>query len=81
MANAMGAKVLGLHVATPAWTSGPYCDRGLCVHRYEEASLQFKGKPAAQLPWGTRIHASGLMGLITAEDAVAAFERYVGSIA
>ena len=77
MANAMGAKVLGLHAATPAWTSGPYSDRRFCVDRYEEAALRFKGKPAAQLPWGTRIHAPGVMDLITAADAIEAFERYI----
>ena len=77
MANAMGAKVLGLHAATPAWTSGPYSDRRFCVDRYEEAALRFKGKPAAQLPWGTRIHAPGVMDLITAADAIEAFERCV----
>ena len=79
MANAMGAKVLGLHAATPAWTSGPYSDRRFCVDRYEEAALRFKGKPAAQLPWGTRIHAPGVMDLITAADAIEAFERYINS--
>jgi len=77
MANAMGAKVLGLHAATPVWTSGPYSDRRFCVDRYEEAALRFKGKPAAQLPWGTRIHAPGVMDLIAAADAIEAFERFV----
>jgi len=81
MANAMGVPVLGLHAATPAWGSGPYSDRRWCVDCYEEAALRFKGKPAAQLPWGTRIHEPGVMDLITPEAVIAAFERFVGRVA
>ena len=79
MANAMGVPVLGLHAATPAWGSGPYSDRRWCVDRYDEAALRFKGKPADQLPWGTRIHEPGVMDLITPEAVIAAFEGFLAS--
>lgn len=76
IANAMGTKVLGLHAATNPLRSGPYSDRRWCVDRYDDAARKFRGKPAADLKWGTRIEAEGVMDLITVGDAVAAFERF-----
>lgn len=75
IANAMGAKVLGLHAATNPARSGPYSDRRFCVDRYDDAARKYLGKSADALPWGTRIERDGLMDLITVEDAIAAFER------
>ena len=76
IANAMGTKVLGLHAASNPNRSGPYSDRRFCVDRYDDAARKFRGKPAAELKWGTKIEAEGVMDLVTVEDAVAAFERY-----
>lgn len=76
IANAMGTKVLGLHAATNPHRSGPYSDRRWCVNRYDDAARNYRGKPASELKWGTKIEAEGVMDLITVEDAVAAFERF-----
>ena len=76
IANAMGTKVLGLHAATNPDRSGPYSDRRFCVDRYDDAARKYRGKPANELKWGTKIEAEGVMDLITVEDAIAAFERY-----
>jgi heptosyltransferase I len=76
IANAMGTKVLGLHAATNPHRSGPYSDRRFCVDRYDAAARTYRGKPASELKWGTKIEADGVMDLIKVEDAVAAFERY-----
>ncbi|PNS08283.1 glycosyltransferase family 9 protein [Solilutibacter silvestris] len=77
IANAMGAKVLGLHAASNPARSGPYSDRRYCVDRYDDAARKFLGKPAAELKWGTKIEREGVMDLVTVDDAIAAFERYV----
>ena len=77
IANAMGAKVLGLHAASNPLRSGPYSDVRYCVDRYDDAARKFLGKPASELKWGSKIEFDGVMGLITVEDAIAAFERYV----
>jgi heptosyltransferase I len=79
IANAMGTKVLGLHAATNPHRSGPYSDRRFCVDRYDDAARKYRGKPAAELKWGTRIEAEGVMDLVTVEDAIAAFERFRAS--
>jgi len=77
IANAMGTKVLGLHAATNPRRSGPYSDRRYCVDRYDDAARMFRGEPASALKWGTKIESPGVMDLVTVDDAIAAFERYV----
>jgi heptosyltransferase I len=77
IANAMGTKVLGLHAASNPARSGPYSDRRYCADRYDDAARKYLGKPAAELKWGTKIEHDGVMDLISVEDGIAAFERYV----
>ncbi|MFC5569537.1 glycosyltransferase family 9 protein [Lysobacter yangpyeongensis] len=77
IANAMGVKVLGLHAASNPARSGPYSDRRYCADRYDDAARKYLGKPAAELRWGTKIEHESVMDLVTVDDAIAAFERYV----
>lgn len=77
IANAMGTKVLGLHAASNPARSGPYSDRRFCVDRYDDAARRFLDRPASELRWGTKIERPGVMDLVSVEDAIAAFERYV----
>jgi len=77
IANAMGTKVLGLHAASNPHRSGPYSDRRYCVDRYDEAARKYLGKPADALAWGTKIEFDEVMELVTVDDGIAAFERYV----
>jgi len=76
IANAMGTKVLGLHAASNPRRSGPYSDVRFCVDRYDDAARKYRGRPAAELKWGTKIEHDGVMDLVTVEDGIAAFERY-----
>ncbi|CAM0998481.1 ADP-heptose--LPS heptosyltransferase [Rhodanobacter sp. Root179] len=73
MANAVGTKVLGLHAASNPDRSGPYSDRRWCVNKYDEAARKYLGKPAGDLPWGSKIEKPGVMDLISVSDVV---ERY-----
>ena len=77
IANAMGTRVLGLHAASNPARSGPYSDRRYCVDRYDDAARRFRHRPAAELAWGTKIEHEGVMDLVTVDDAIAAFERFV----
>ena len=77
IANAMGAKVLGLHAASNPLRSGPYSDVRYCVDKYDEAARKFLGKDAGELKWGTKIEFDGVMDLVGTADAIDAFERYV----
>ncbi|MBS0566589.1 MAG: glycosyltransferase family 9 protein [Proteobacteria bacterium] len=76
MANAVGTKVLGLHAASNPDRSGPYSDRRWCVDRYDAAARKFKGKPAADLPWGTKIEYPGVMELIETEAVTERFDSF-----
>lgn len=76
IANAMGTKVLGLHAASNPRRSGPYSDVRFCVDRYDDAARKCRGRPAAELKWGTKIEHDGVMDLVTVDDGIAAFERF-----
>ncbi len=81
IANAMGTAVLGLHAASNPHRSGPYSTVRYCVDRYDDAARRYKGKPAAELKWGTKIEHDGVMELVTVDDGIAAFERFRGDVA
>ena len=77
IANAMGTKVLGLHAASNPARSGPYSDRRYCVDRYDDAARKYLGRPADALKWGRKIEHEGVMDLVSVDDAIAAFERFI----
>ena len=74
MANTVGMKVLGLHAASNPKRSGPYSDLRWCVDKYDEASRKYFGKPANEIPWGSKIERPGVMDLIAIDDVVERFE-------
>jgi heptosyltransferase I len=80
IANAMGTAVLGLHAASNPQRSGPYSTVRYCVDRYDDAARRYRGKPAAELKWGTKIEHDGVMELVTVDDGIAAFERFRGDL-
>jgi len=70
MATTVGTPVIGLYAATNPARSGPYLSRPWCVDRYEAAARKFMGRPAAELPWTTKIEQPGVMDLITPPDVI-----------
>jgi heptosyltransferase I len=80
MANAVGARILGLHAASNPARSGPYCDRRWCVDRYDDAARKYLHKPAAEIPWGSKIEYPGVMDLVTVDDVVERLESYARSL-
>jgi len=81
IANAVGAKVLGLHAASNPQRSGPYSDRRWCVDRYDAAARKFRGKAAAELPWGTKLEYPGVMELIETDAVIERFEAFAREFA
>ncbi len=84
MANAVGAKVIGLHAASNPARSGPYSDRRWCVDRYDAAARKFLRQSAREIPWGTKIEYPGVMDLIEVEDVIERLEallRYLQGLA
>ena len=74
MANAVGARVLGLHAASNPARSGPYSDRRWCVDRYDAAARKYLHKPATEIPWGTKIEHAGVMDLVTVDEVIGKLE-------
>jgi heptosyltransferase I len=75
MANAVGARVIGLHAASNPRRSGAYSNLAYAVDRYDAAARKFRGKPAAELKWGTKLEFPGVMDLVDAESVVAMLDR------
>ncbi|HYB31795.1 MAG TPA: glycosyltransferase family 9 protein [Steroidobacteraceae bacterium] len=74
MATSLGVPVVGLYAATNPARSGPYFSRELCVDRFDEAARRFLGRPAAELPWRTKIERPGVMDLIQPADVIGQLE-------
>ncbi len=76
LANAVGTPVLGLHAASNPNRSGPYSDRRWCVDRYDAAARKFRGKPADELPWGSKLEYPGVMDLIEVDDVIERLQAF-----
>jgi heptosyltransferase I len=70
LATSLAVPVVGLYAATSAARSGPYFSREWCVDRFDAAALHYLGKPAAELPWRTKIERPGVMDLVQPEDVI-----------
>jgi len=79
MANAVGTPVLGLHAASNPHRSGPYSDRRWCVDRYDAAARKFRGKPASELAWGTKLEYPGVMDLIEVDAVLERLEAFAAT--
>jgi heptosyltransferase I len=71
MATMVGLPVIGLYAATNPARAGPYYSRPWCVDRYDAAAQKYLGRPAAQIPWTTKIERSGVMDLIEVSEVTA----------
>jgi heptosyltransferase I len=71
MATMVGLPVIGLYAATNPQRAGPYNSRSWCVDRYDAAARKYLGRPAAQIPWTTKIEPEGVMDLIEVGDVIA----------
>jgi heptosyltransferase I len=75
MATMVDTPVIGLYAATNPARSGPYLSRRWCVDAYDAAARQFLRKPAADLPWTTKIELPGVMELIQVADVAARLDE------
>src|SRR3990167_2629253 len=67
MAAAVGTPVIALHAVTSSAISGPYPYRHWAVDCYAEAVQSVLKKTDATNPWGTHVHGSAAMGLVSVE--------------
>jgi heptosyltransferase I len=81
MGTVAGIPVLGLYAATNPARSGPYLSRQWCVDKYDVAARRLMGKPAAEIPWTTKIERPGVMDLITPDDVIKKLHALLLSLA
>ena len=78
MATMVGLPVIGLYAATNPARAGPYYSRQWCVDKYDAAAHKYYGRPAAQIPWTTKIERAGVMDLIGVSDVTAKLDALMG---
>jgi heptosyltransferase I len=71
MATMVALPVIGLYAATNPARAGPYYSRQWCIDKYDAAARKYLGRPAAQIPWTTKIERPGVMDLISVSDVTA----------
>jgi heptosyltransferase I len=79
MATMVGLPVIGLYAATNPARAGPYYSRQWCVDKYDAAAQKYWGRPAAQIPWTTKIERSGVMDLIGVSDVTAKLDALMAA--
>jgi heptosyltransferase I len=79
MATMVGLPVIGLYAATNPERAGPYYSRRWCVDKYDAAARKFMGRPAADIPWTTKIERPGVMDLIGVAEVTAKLDALMAS--
>lgn len=70
IANAQGAKVVGLYAHSNPARTGPYYHRDLVVDAYSRLLCQQKGSDVSKVAWGTRLKGSQLMAHISVTEVI-----------
>ncbi|MFI4918337.1 MAG: glycosyltransferase family 9 protein [Legionellales bacterium] len=70
MSAAVNTPVVALHAVTNPFVSGPYTFQHLVVNRYPQAAEQILGLKSKQHVWGTHVHGSESMKLISVDDVM-----------
>lgn len=75
IADAMQTPVIGLYAVAPSKLSGPYHSQSLVVDRFDQAVTQLLHQDPNHIAWGTRVHHSSAMQLISVEDVMQQLEK------
>ena len=68
LANAVGAKVIGLYVSLPSSFTGPYGQEEYCIDKYKEAAQRFLKLSSEEVPWRKRVSEKSMMKLIKVSE-------------
>ena len=77
MAAATDTPVIGLHAASNPRRSGPWHSLRWCVDKYDQAARVYKGCPAAELSWGTKLEYPGVMDLVRPEEVCERLDEFM----
>jgi len=80
MATMVALPVIGLYAATNPARAGPYYSRQWCIDKYDAAAQKFLGRPAAQIPWTTKIERPGVMDLISVDEVTGKLDALMADL-
>jgi heptosyltransferase I len=80
MATMVALPVIGLYAATRPARTGPYFSREWCIDKYDAAARRYFGKPAAEIPWTTKIEPPGVMDLIGTGEVTAKLDALMARL-
>ncbi len=78
MADGLGTPVIGLYAATRPARSGPWASIDHCVDGFDQAAIQYRGKPADALKWAAHIETAGVMDVITPQQVIEKLKVVLG---
>ena len=76
IATCAGKAVIGLYGVTNTVRAGPYNSRDLCIDKYNEALLKYKGLGSHQAKWRYKNNNKNVMSLISTEEVIEKIDKY-----
>ncbi|MBJ15619.1 MAG: ADP-heptose--LPS heptosyltransferase [Legionellaceae bacterium] len=77
MATSVGTPVIALHAVTSPYVSGPYLCREFAIDYYPAAVQKILNKTLEQNIWGTHVHGTDAMQLITVKDVIKMLDKVI----
>ncbi|MDA9181171.1 glycosyltransferase family 9 protein [Gammaproteobacteria bacterium] len=68
--------VIGLYGVTNTVRAGPYNSRDLCIDKYNQALLKYKGLESHQAKWRYKNNNKNVMSLISTEEVIKKIDKY-----
>ena len=76
IATCAGKPVIGLYGVTNTVRAGPYNSRDLCIDKYNQALLKYKGLESHQAKWRYKNNNKNVMSLISTEEVIEKIDKY-----
>ena len=76
IATCAGKPAIGLYGVTNTVRAGPYNSRDLCIDKYNEALLKYKGLESHQAKWRYKNNNKNVMSLISTEEVIEKIDKY-----
>ncbi len=76
IATCAGKPVIGLYGVTNTVRAGPYNSRDLCIDKYNQALLKYKGLESHQAKWRYKNNNKNVMSLISTEEVIKKIDKY-----
>ena len=76
IATCAGKPVIGLYGVTNTVRAGPNNSRDLCIDKYNEALLKYKGLESHQAKWRYKNNNKNVMSLISTEEVIEKIDKY-----